>query len=71
MKLTPKAVLFSFLFLSLQSCSALSAGVDLVQMSPFRSYVVMVYVTGTIIFFGALHEAQPTFSYVIVSFSHL
>ncbi|DBA97694.1 TPA: hypothetical protein ACH3X3_012582 [Trebouxia sp. C0006] len=41
-------------------------GVDLVQMSPFRSYVVMVYVTGTIIFFGALHEAQPTFSYVIV-----
>lgn len=66
-----KLYYFPFFFFSLQSCSGLSAGVDLVQMSPFRSYVVMVYVTGTIIFFGALHEAQPTFSYVIVSFSHL
>jgi len=49
----------------------LYAGVDLVKMSPFRSYVVMIYVTGTILFFGALHEAQPTFTYVIVSVSHL
>jgi len=53
----------SFLFLSLR------AGVDLAQMTPFRSYVVVVYVTATMIFFGALHEAQPTFTYVIVSFS--
>ncbi|DBA79484.1 TPA: hypothetical protein ACH3X2_007754 [Trebouxia sp. C0005] len=41
-------------------------GVNLAQMTPFRSYVVMVYVTGTTIFYGALHEAQPTFTYVIV-----
>lgn len=44
-----------------------NAGVQLAKMTPFRSYVVMMYTAGSLSVFSTMNQKQDTMTYVLVS----